>query len=113
MMTPVESEAALVDDRTQKESLFDLGKVSWLGNPAIRSVVGSLFDLDTERSERPMKALYSAGEAAYQATQGEDFGETFEETWDDMSLSDILDMWGNRSPALGAAATVGSMVGPQ
>ena len=113
MMTPLESEAALVDDRTKEESLFDLSGISWLANPAIRSVAGSLFDLDTERSERPMKALYSAGEAAYQATQGEDFDETFEDTWDDMSLSEIIDMWGERSPALGAAATVGSMVGPQ
>ena len=50
-----------------------------------------------------MKALYGAGEAAYQATQGEDFGETFEDTWDDMSAGDIIDMWGERSPALGAA----------
>ena len=52
MMTPLESEAALVDDRTQKESLFDLSGISWLANPAIRSVAGSLFDLETERSER-------------------------------------------------------------
>ena len=115
MLTPLDSEAAatLTEEPPKKESLFDLSGISWLANPAIRSVVGSLFDLDTERSERPMKALYSAGEAAYQATQGEDFGETFEDTWDDMSLSEILDMWGERSPALGAAATVGAMVGPQ
>lgn len=111
MMTPMESEAALVDDRTKKESLFDLSGLSWLANPAIRSVAGSLFDLEQERSERPVKALYSAGEAAYQsATEGEDFGDEFEETWDDMSLSEIIDTWGERSPALGAGAKVGSML---
>ena len=43
MMTPLESEAALVDDRTKKESLFDLSGISWLANPAARSVAGSLF----------------------------------------------------------------------
>ena len=58
-----------------------------------------------------MKALYSAGEAAYRATQAQDFDETFEDTWDDMSLSEIIDMWGERSPALGAAASVEAMVG--
>ena len=84
---------------------------SWLGNDAVRAVAGGLLANELKRSDAPGAAILGVGEGIYQATNGGSFTDAVQTAVDDGQIA-TLDKWGQRSPLLGATASVGSVLLP-